>query len=281
PKEDDDSHVKKSALHPKKKVSLESLKINDNGPDGNEFCNFQPETGNCTGKFKVWYFEKKTEQCRKFVYSGCNGNKNRFKSNEECRAKCLNEPISSGFEEAQKTAVRTTTPNFDDETDTSNDTAAVTTAIPSNTSDPGRSVANATEQKVKQENITSKPDNITSKPDNITSKPDNSTTKADNSTIKPDNSTTKLDNSTTNPDNSIIKLENKTSEQTSKKENVEQPRKEKRKKQRKIPLPEEAKPEENKDKKDTRRHWKSELDRLMSCSEKCNNDEKCMEECYN
>ncbi|KAI6187439.1 Kunitz/Bovine pancreatic trypsin inhibitor domain protein [Aphelenchoides besseyi] len=35
-----------------------------------------------------FYFDTRTRRCQPFIYDGCNGNQNRFKSADECRDKC-------------------------------------------------------------------------------------------------------------------------------------------------------------------------------------------------
>jgi hypothetical protein len=55
-------------------------------------CTLKADPGFCRGYFKSWYFDG--EECKTFVYGGCQGNANRFTSKEECQNVCQNdEPI--------------------------------------------------------------------------------------------------------------------------------------------------------------------------------------------
>jgi len=49
------------------------------------------ETGTCDDYMAVWYFEPISRSCRRFLYSGCGGNGNRFSSQAECESTCLHE----------------------------------------------------------------------------------------------------------------------------------------------------------------------------------------------
>lgn len=42
----------------------------------------------CKSRVKNWYYDSKTKDCKPFTFNGCNGNKNRFWSKEECRHSC-------------------------------------------------------------------------------------------------------------------------------------------------------------------------------------------------
>eukprot|EP01084_Bolivina_argentea_P158192 275596_1 len=51
-------------------------------------CTFPPETGLCKAAFKRYYFNDETQQCEKFIYGGCGGNANNFKTLDECEKAC-------------------------------------------------------------------------------------------------------------------------------------------------------------------------------------------------
>ena len=53
-------------------------------------CSLPYETGPCRGSVQKWFFDAGVGICREFVYSGCQGNGNRFSSAEECTALCIN-----------------------------------------------------------------------------------------------------------------------------------------------------------------------------------------------
>uniref|UniRef100_A0A0N5BN77 Kunitz/Bovine pancreatic trypsin inhibitor domain protein n=1 Tax=Strongyloides papillosus TaxID=174720 RepID=A0A0N5BN77_STREA len=55
----------------------------------NERCNLFPERGTCQHEFQMkWYYHPYSGKCKKFFYSGCDGNDNRFDSEEECLSQC-------------------------------------------------------------------------------------------------------------------------------------------------------------------------------------------------
>lgn len=48
--------------------------------------------GPCNGFVKQFYYERRTDTCEEFEYSGCAGNKNRFQDRDSCEAKCRRRP---------------------------------------------------------------------------------------------------------------------------------------------------------------------------------------------
>ncbi|XP_075556796.1 actinia tenebrosa protease inhibitors-like [Dermacentor variabilis] len=52
-------------------------------------CFMRPESGNCRAYIPTWYFDPKISKCRVFVYGGCDGNENQFRSEKECQSVCL------------------------------------------------------------------------------------------------------------------------------------------------------------------------------------------------
>uniref|UniRef100_A0A668ATA4 BPTI/Kunitz inhibitor domain-containing protein n=1 Tax=Myripristis murdjan TaxID=586833 RepID=A0A668ATA4_9TELE len=44
--------------------------------------------GGCTEFVLLWYFHRRSGECRPFVYGGCGGNQNRFPSRQECQKWC-------------------------------------------------------------------------------------------------------------------------------------------------------------------------------------------------
>ncbi len=44
--------------------------------------------GNCEEKINSWYYDVNAGSCKPFIYSGCNGNLNRFESLEACEYTC-------------------------------------------------------------------------------------------------------------------------------------------------------------------------------------------------
>lgn len=52
-------------------------------------CETDIDPGECGGKFMRYGFDRQTNECRRFQYSGCGGNFNNFASLTECKKKCL------------------------------------------------------------------------------------------------------------------------------------------------------------------------------------------------
>jgi hypothetical protein len=42
----------------------------------------------CHLDLQRWYFNKTTQMCHQFTYSGCDGNSNNFESEIDCRQTC-------------------------------------------------------------------------------------------------------------------------------------------------------------------------------------------------
>ncbi|GBM17501.1 Carboxypeptidase inhibitor SmCI [Araneus ventricosus] len=58
--------------------------------EGSDRCDLPAETGLCRGYFPRFYFDKATGQCKNFVYGGCGGNENNFRTEDECESACGN-----------------------------------------------------------------------------------------------------------------------------------------------------------------------------------------------
>ncbi|XP_077118915.1 uncharacterized protein LOC143774986 [Ranitomeya variabilis] len=50
------------------------------------------DEGFCSQYILLWYYHLKADECRPFVYGGCGGNHNRFKSKEKCERRCKTKP---------------------------------------------------------------------------------------------------------------------------------------------------------------------------------------------
>lgn len=62
-----------------------------NQPNMNQvpaFCFLEPQHGNCRNTVNQFFYEPTENQCRIFPYTGCGGNGNRFKSDDECQKVC-------------------------------------------------------------------------------------------------------------------------------------------------------------------------------------------------
>merc|ERR1719220_3007188 len=45
-------------------------------------------SGSCRAAFRRWHFDNATSTCKQFIYGGCDGNGNNFKSEEDCQSVC-------------------------------------------------------------------------------------------------------------------------------------------------------------------------------------------------
>jgi len=61
-----------------------------------DVCTLPKDSGPCEGTRVYWYYNHEKTKCRKFVYGGCGGNKNRFHSQSECIANCYSELMIKG-----------------------------------------------------------------------------------------------------------------------------------------------------------------------------------------
>lgn len=52
-------------------------------------CRLPVDVGPCRDRYNRWYFDAERNSCTPFVYGGCAGNMNRFKSFESCTAFCV------------------------------------------------------------------------------------------------------------------------------------------------------------------------------------------------
>ncbi|CAG2121917.1 unnamed protein product, partial [Medioppia subpectinata] len=53
-----------------------------------EICAFEKAEGPCLGSFPRWYYDSPHAVCREFIYSGCEGNRNRFVDKSACERQC-------------------------------------------------------------------------------------------------------------------------------------------------------------------------------------------------
>lgn len=53
-----------------------------------DLCSLPPVRGRCQENATRYYYDRRTDQCYPFEYSGCRGNKNNFYSERDCTAQC-------------------------------------------------------------------------------------------------------------------------------------------------------------------------------------------------
>nr|D5J9Q8.1 RecName: Full=Kunitz-type serine protease inhibitor isoform 5; Flags: Precursor [Bungarus flaviceps flaviceps]ADF50029.1 kunitz-type serine protease inhibitor isoform 5 [Bungarus flaviceps] len=56
--------------------------------DRPKYCNLPPEPGPCHGRKFAFYYHPASNKCKEFVYGGCGGNDNNFKTKDKCQRAC-------------------------------------------------------------------------------------------------------------------------------------------------------------------------------------------------
>lgn len=51
-------------------------------------CELPKKQGTCNARIERWFFDINQGKCRKFLYSGCDGNQNSFKTKNDCEKAC-------------------------------------------------------------------------------------------------------------------------------------------------------------------------------------------------
>ena len=54
-----------------------------------DVCRQDKDMGPCVGRFKKWYYDPMRQTCKEFIFGGCEGNGNRFSSQQECESVCV------------------------------------------------------------------------------------------------------------------------------------------------------------------------------------------------
>ncbi|XP_017761767.1 PREDICTED: spondin-1 isoform X2 [Eufriesea mexicana] len=74
--------------------------------EAEKICNEPMKKGQCSGNILRAYFDKETGRCRFFSYSGCDGNRNNFQTERDCRKVC------GSFQRELRTNTSTMTKNY-------------------------------------------------------------------------------------------------------------------------------------------------------------------------
>ncbi|XP_028178910.1 kappaPI-actitoxin-Avd3d-like [Ostrinia furnacalis] len=51
-------------------------------------CELPKDKGSCDGRYRSYYFDMNSRECRRFIWSGCGGNGNKFFTLDECQFAC-------------------------------------------------------------------------------------------------------------------------------------------------------------------------------------------------
>ena len=81
------------------KANLEPKVLRDTDLiDTDDICKLPKNQGDkeCKNETERYYYDRNSEKCLIFVYTGCNGNLNNFETLEACRNKCINATLNSG-----------------------------------------------------------------------------------------------------------------------------------------------------------------------------------------
>ncbi|XP_069816739.1 trypsin inhibitor-like [Dendropsophus ebraccatus] len=52
-------------------------------------CQFPEDKGPCEAFMPRYFYDAERKKCNRFIYGGCQGNDNNFKTLEECEQACL------------------------------------------------------------------------------------------------------------------------------------------------------------------------------------------------
>ncbi|XP_043111994.1 collagen alpha-3(VI) chain [Puntigrus tetrazona] len=69
-------------------VSTESENLPEDDSSFKDICQLSLDTGTCTNFSVKWYYSVSSGQCVQFWYGGCDGNSNRFNTQEDCEIRC-------------------------------------------------------------------------------------------------------------------------------------------------------------------------------------------------
>ncbi|CAL2045529.1 unnamed protein product [Caenorhabditis brenneri] len=76
-----------------------------------DFCQLPVDTGKCSQQLVRYYYDATVDECKRFTFSGCGGNSNRFMRRAHCRNRCVKQPNKLEFQELKhRRTVTTSTP---------------------------------------------------------------------------------------------------------------------------------------------------------------------------
>ncbi|KAL8179834.1 UNVERIFIED_CONTAM: hypothetical protein K2H54_073359 [Gekko kuhli] len=75
--------------HPGKKCCAYGCQLRCTEPV-EEVCKLPMDSGPCLALVELYYYDRASRTCKKFVYGGCRGNGNRFSTRTECMMVCGN-----------------------------------------------------------------------------------------------------------------------------------------------------------------------------------------------
>ena len=57
--------------------------------DSANVCALERDGGGCDEYHIKWYYDSLRSRCGRFIYTGCDGNANRFETQDECETRCV------------------------------------------------------------------------------------------------------------------------------------------------------------------------------------------------
>ncbi|CAB3398665.1 unnamed protein product [Caenorhabditis bovis] len=74
-----------------------------------DFCQLPPDVGKCSQKLVRYYYDPVVDECKRFTFTGCGGNSNRFMRRAHCRNRCVKRPNRESELKHRRTLRTTTT----------------------------------------------------------------------------------------------------------------------------------------------------------------------------
>ncbi|CAI4222588.1 unnamed protein product [Auanema sp. JU1783] len=97
-----------------------------------DLCSLPPDIGGCSKELIRYYYDSTADECKRFIFSGCGGNSNRFMRRTHCRSRCLQKKANTDnfLKESKhrRTLTTTVTPSTVQTNPTTTTVAATTLA---------------------------------------------------------------------------------------------------------------------------------------------------------